>query len=91
VVADALLPRVVERWASSQPEDGWRYALYVQREHAAIGAEWAAQAGCSALSCWLIAQHQREVDALLDDQSILADAVRVRALLAALQRADSDN
>jgi hypothetical protein len=91
VVADALLPRLVERWASSQPKDGWRYVLYVQREHAAIGAAWAAQAGCSALSCWLISQHQSKVDEAQDDQHALARDARVRPLLAALQQADNDH
>jgi hypothetical protein len=63
---------------------GWRYALYVQREHPAIGAAWAAEAGCSTLSCWLIAEHQTPLNEAQgsDDE---------RGLLMALQQADNGN
>jgi hypothetical protein len=85
---DAFLPRRAARWASSNPTpnpaQGWRYALYVQREHPAIGAAWAAEAGCSPLSCWLIAQHQKPLAAIEGNDE-------ERRLLMALQQADEDN
>jgi hypothetical protein len=96
VVLEALLPRMAARWAASSPlptrgtswVQGWRYALYVQREHPAIGAHWAAEAGCSPLSCWLIAHHQTPLSALSDAGEV-GEAARV--LLARLQQADNGN
>jgi hypothetical protein len=88
VVVEALMPRLVARWASPNPEEGWRYALYVQRAHPAIGALWAAEAGCSALSCWLIAHHQRPVSEIGE---IAVRGDEARTLLAALQEADNGN
>jgi hypothetical protein len=85
VVLDALLPKQVAAWASPDPSRGWRYALFVQAEHAAIGAAWAAEAGCSDLSCWLIAHHQTPLSALgVGDHT-------ARGLLAILQQADEGN
>jgi hypothetical protein len=88
VLLEALLPDVAARWATLTAGDGWgqgvRYALYVQREHPAIGAAWAAEAGCSALSCWLIAHHQTPAASVQGSDAN-------RALLAALQAADEDN
>ncbi|MCC6457418.1 MAG: hypothetical protein IT328_20855 [Caldilineaceae bacterium] len=81
VLAAALVPRMAHSWASPDPAHGWRYALYVQREHPAIGAAWAARAGCSPLSCWLIAQHQTPLPLVAGDDE-------ARGLLAALQDAD---
>jgi hypothetical protein len=81
VLLAALAPRMTASWASPQPAHGWRYVLYVQHEHPAIGAEWAAQAGCSALSCWLIAHHQTPFSAVEGSDE-------ARKLLMALQRAD---
>lgn len=82
VLLEALLPGLAAAWALDNPRAGWRYVLYVQTHHPAIGAAWAAQAGCSELACWLIAHHQDRLE------SIQADARR-RELLAALQRADA--
>lgn len=87
VVLEAVLPQVARRLASPLPTSGWRYTLHVQHEHPAIGAEWAAQAGCSALSCWLIANHQASADAV--DASKLAQGDQARHLLVVLQRADN--
>ena len=84
VLLEAMLPGVAAAWASADPHHGWRYLLYVQIAHPAIGAAWATAAGCSALACWLIAQHQARLD------QIEADDTR-RRLLAALQRADDEN
>ena len=94
VVLEALLPAVAARWASPEPPlganlwQGWRYALYVQREHPTIGAAWAADAGCSALSCWLIAHHQTPVATIGAGELVSDETLN---LLAALQAADADN
>jgi hypothetical protein len=82
VLLEALLPGVAAAWAVNDPRAGWRYVLYVQTNHPAIGATWAAAAGCGELACWLIAHHQQRLDC------VEAAAPR-RALLAALQRADA--
>lgn len=82
VLLEALLPGVAAAWAVDDPRRGWRYVLYVQLAHPAIGAAWAAAAGCGELACWLIAHHQDR------PELVQADAHR-RGLLAALQRADA--
>ncbi len=41
--------------------DHWRYPFYILAEHARIGAEWAEAAGCSELTCWLIAHHETDL------------------------------
>lgn len=89
VVLEALLPTLAKHWASSDPASGWRYTLYVQQAHPSIGAAWAMDAGCSALSCWLIAQHQTPVDAV--DPSEIGQGEDARQLLIALQQADNGN
>jgi hypothetical protein len=87
VLLDALLPRLVAAWASPQPAHGWRYALYVQRAHPTIGALWAAEAGCSELSCWLIKHHQTPLESIGEIDA----SDEARTLLMALQQADNDN
>lgn len=62
VLLAALAPAKVETLASDDPASGWRYLLYVHREHPAIGGAWAATDGCSELTCWLIEHHQDEPD-----------------------------
>jgi hypothetical protein len=81
VLLEAILPGVAAALAVDDPRQGWRYVLHVQAAHPAIGATWAAEAGCGALACWLIAHHQTR------PELVEADDYR-RALLAALQRAD---
>lgn len=58
VLLEAWQPRRLAAWACATPSRSPRYALYVHLEHPQIGARWAAQAGCSAATCWLIAHHQ---------------------------------
>ncbi len=58
VLLQALLPGLVQRVAAEDPRCGWRYLLYVHLAHPAIGADWAAEAECSELTCWLIEHHQ---------------------------------
>jgi len=82
VVVDALSPGLLERLADSRPSASVRYALYVQQHHAAIGAQWAQEAGCTPLTCWLIEHHQ-------DKQ--LSGTADERSLLARLQAADGAN
>lgn len=84
VLMERFAPRLLRRWAVDDPAAGWRYAIYVHLEHATIGATWAAQRGCSPLTCRLIEHHQ---DAPGTTQ---ADAA-LRHLLAALQWADGAN
>lgn len=88
VLLEAFAPKLAARWASPDPAHGWRYALYVQQQHAMIGAQWAARAGCSALSCWLIAQHQTPLQ-IVEDSRNEPDARH--ELLTVLQAADEAN
>jgi hypothetical protein len=70
-------------WLSSGEPRGWRRPFVVHRQHTEIGAEWAAQAGCSALTVSLIRRHQEPLRrAPLDEEE---------RLLVALQRADGVN
>ncbi len=88
VLMERFAPRLLRRWAADDPSTGWRYTVYVHLEHAAIGARWAAQRGCSPLACWLIEHHQTAQDALGDRHGVDGEWVR---LLAALQWADAVN
>ena len=84
VLLEQFAPQLAAHWAADDPDQGWRYALHVQREHAMIGASWAARTGCSSVCCWLIAHHQtplNEINATPQQQE----------LLAALQAADNRN
>ncbi len=83
VLLSALAPAKVEALASDDPTSGWRYLLYVHREHPAIGATWAATDGCSELTCWLIEYHQHKPDG--------QPVNRQEELLALLYWADSRN
>jgi hypothetical protein len=82
VLARALFP---SWWENIQGEPGSRlYAFYVYRNHATLGAELAARAGCSPEVVWLIAHHE-------DEQREGQAADRVSRMLAALQAADRIN
>lgn len=82
VLLEQLGPSLLTRLSSPCPNQRWRYLLYVHLAHPQIGAEWAEAAGCSVLSCWLIAHHQ---DALEDSAAV------EQQLLAQLQWADNRN
>lgn len=82
VLLDAFAPGLAARLSSPDPSREWRFTLHVHAHHAAIGAEWAAEAGCSPQTCWLIAHHQ--------DHAAHADARQAQEL-ARLQWADSIN
>ncbi len=63
VLLEAWRPDLLVRWAAPRPEAGLRYAFYVQQQHPQMGADWARAAGCSELTCWLIAHHQEQAPA----------------------------
>ena len=82
VILERFAPALTMRLASNEPTDGWRYLFYVHVEHPRLGAQLAAEAGCSQLACWLIEQHQnREID----DKDVRS------VLLRQLQWADNHN
>ena len=58
VLLEAWRPDLLGRLASPRPSGSLRYALFVHLAHPQIGAAWAKDAGCSPLTCWLIAHHQ---------------------------------
>ena len=82
VLVKALLPSM---WEKVDGEPGtWLYPLHVHRHHATLGAELAAQAGCSPEVVWLVAHHE-------DQQGEGRAADRMDSLLAALQDVDRIN
>lgn len=83
VILEALWPAGLRRFASPDPQSGWRYLLYVHLEHPHIGAVWAQQAGCPPLACWLIAQHQEKAPHTPDPKQL--------SLLNVLQTADDSH
>lgn len=99
VLMERFAPRTMRRWALGNPRAGWRYALFVHLEHAAIGAQWAAARGCSSLSCWLIEHHQDAQTEQIRAGQTQTDQPQAhptmdderRRLLAALQWADGAN
>jgi hypothetical protein len=78
VLMRAVEPHVVWRIGNNATK-GWRRPFYVQQHHAAIGAQLAREAGCSARTAELISLHEDPLG-LADDP-----------LLAALKAADSMN
>lgn len=82
VLLEAFAPGLTAELA--RPTTGWRYALWVQQHHPAIGAAWAQQGQCSDLTCRLIARHQEH----LPPPSTADDETR---LLRRLQHADGIN
>jgi hypothetical protein len=83
VLLEAVAPDKISSWAREEPAAGWRYVLHVHRCHARIGAGWAADDGCSARTCWLIAHHQDRLPSRPHGWN--------ETLLALLQWADSRN
>jgi hypothetical protein len=57
VVIKRLAPGRLNRLAST----GWRKPLVALRDHPRVGAEWAREAGCDALTVALIERHQERV------------------------------
>jgi len=83
VLLSVLSPRKMDQLAVDNPAAGWRYLLYIHREHPAIGAAWAKEDGCYEFTCWLIANHQATISGRPTN--------RQEELLALLQWADSRN
>jgi len=79
VLGHAFWPDLLERLSQEDPEGGWRQPFYVQKHHAALGAQLAQKAGCSPVTVGLIRQHE-EPGSHADDP-----------WLAALQAADNTN
>jgi hypothetical protein len=82
VLARRFAPGVLA-WLTRGEPRGWRRPFVVHRQHTEIGAEWAAQAGCSALTVLLIRRHQEPLRRAPQDEQ--------ERLLVALQRADGVN
>ena len=85
VLSEAVAPERLQRQARTDHSAGWRYALHVHFAHPQIGADWAREAGCSELTCWLIEHHQ---DESAPDEETIDHRYQ---LLAALQWADGLN
>lgn len=79
VLMERFAPRLLERIAEGDSR-GWRRPFAVCRRHTEIGAEWAAQAGCSPLVVDLIRRHHTPISRPEDEPD---------ALLALLQAADT--
>ncbi|HEY76081.1 MAG TPA: HD domain-containing protein [Thermoflexia bacterium] len=60
VLLDRFAPRLLDRLSEGGGR-GWRRPFVVYRRHAEIGAEWAAEAGCSPLTVALIRRHHHLV------------------------------
>ncbi len=78
VLIQLVSPGLLGRLAKDE-QGSWRRLFYVQLHHAAIGAEAARLAGCSATTVNLIDRHEDALDQTPDP------------LLAALQAADCQN
>lgn len=90
VLLEAWRPDLLARMASPQPARSLRYALFVHLAHPEIGAAWAREAGCSPLTCWLIAHHQDKCyDGAPGHEPF--DLISARNCLARLQWADGRN
>ena len=70
-------------WLTGGEPYGWRRPFVIHRQHMEIGAQWAAQAGCSPLTVSLIRRHQEPLR-----REPVGDEER---LLIALQHADGIN
>ena len=82
VLGKAFFPAV---WNKMDGQPGtWRYPFYVHRQHAALGAKLAAQAGCTPDVVWLVAHHE-------DERLDVPPGDNMGSLLAALQAADQSN
>lgn len=78
VLLERWAPRRLDRIGEGEPS-GWRRPFGVYRRHAEIGAEWAAQAGCSPLTVALIRRHHDPLPSPAGEED---------RLLAMLQEAD---
>ena len=70
VLLRAVGPGLLEEVSEDRP-GSWRYPFYVQRCHAALGAELARGAGCSSRTVELIRRHE-DTAGQLDDPELIA-------------------
>ncbi len=95
VLMRALWPSLLERLGGPMPPGShgshscghWQQPFFVQKHHAAIGAELAHQAGCSSGTVALIRRHEDPPGQAEDSSDLLS----ADPLLAALQAADGVN
>lgn len=73
VALDRIAPRTLDRLARL-PAPRWRRGLALAVHHPRLGAEWAAELGCSARTCWLIAHHADEPPPIDADLALLTSA-----------------
>ena len=78
VLLEAWRPQWLAAWASPVPAPTLRYALHVHLHHPQIGAQWAAEAGCTPLTCRLIAHHQDKNLEAIQDTQLLHDLARLQ-------------
>jgi hypothetical protein len=83
IVLSARFAPGVLAWLTRGEPRGWRRPFVIHRQHTEMGAEWAAQAGCSPLTVSLIRRHQEPLRHAPQDEE--------ERLLVALQRADGVN
>ena len=83
IVLSARFAPGVLAWLTRGEPRGWRRPFVIHRQHGEIGAEWAARAGCSALTVVLIRRHQELLRRAPQGEQ--------ERLLVALQRADGVN
>ena len=60
VLMQNFAPRQLERLTQGSAK-GWRAPIIAQHQHPRVGASWASDAGCDALTVSLIARHQDHV------------------------------
>ena len=61
VALKMLAPGLWRRLSAPVSPDSWRYPLHVLAEHPRLGADWAQEAGCTELTCWLIRHHESDI------------------------------
>ncbi|RME80415.1 MAG: hypothetical protein D6775_16275 [Caldilineae bacterium] len=64
VLLKSFLPRAWFWLARPAAPHSWRYPFYILHIHPQLGAQKALAAGCSELTAWLIAGHERRPDPL---------------------------
>lgn len=74
VLLRAWAPGVLER-ISRDGAEGWREPFYVQRHHAALGAELARRAGCTPRTVSLIESHEAAPEKISDPLGRVLQAV----------------
>jgi len=74
ILANALGANWVQRLAAAQP-GSWRYPFYVQRHHAALGAERLRIAGANAAIVTLVATHEQDAVTLPPELAALRQAL----------------